>query len=147
LLQANGAPATLVGAPITFPFQYSDGYFYSFGGEYAFDPSLTVRAGFAYEQSPITDRVRTPRLPDNDRFWYSIGASYKPAMISGLSLDLAYTFIDVKGTPIDISVASGNPWLNATGTYIGNVNADVHILSLGIRYRFNAPAPALVTKG
>jgi long-chain fatty acid transport protein len=137
-----GGPATIVGTPITFPFQYSDGFFYSIGLEYACDPSLTVRAGFAYEQSPITDRVRTPRLPDNDRFWYSAGLSYKPTVFPGLSLDLAYTFIDVSGTSINISPTSGNPWLNATGIYQGSVDANVHILSLGIRYRFGGePAP------
>jgi len=147
LEQASGGPATLLGTAITFPFQYSDGYFYSIGAEYRIDPSLAVRAGFAYEQSPITDRVRTPRLPDNDRFWYSAGLTYKPATIPGLAVDLGYTYIDVRSTPIDISAASGNPWLNATGTYIGSVNADVHILAVGIRYQFGAPAPALATKG
>jgi len=150
LLQKNGAPALLVGTPIAFPFQYSDGFFYSIGGEYAVDQNLTVRAGFAYEQSPITDRVRTPRLPDNDRFWYSVGASYKPSVFPGLTFDLAYTFIDVDSTPINISATSGNPWLNAFGPYIGSVNSNVHILSLGARFQFNPPpavAPMLVTKG
>jgi long-chain fatty acid transport protein len=143
LLQKNGAPATLLGTAITFPFQYSDGFFYSIGGEYMLDPSLTVRAGFAYEQSPITDRVRTPRLPDNDRFWYSVGASYKPALFPNLSVDLAYSYIDVANTPINISATSGSPWLNGTGTYIGSVNSNVHILSIGARFQLNPPPAAL----
>ncbi|MPZ59455.1 MAG: transporter [Rhizobiales bacterium] len=142
-----GGTAMVLGTPLNLPFQYSDGFFYSIGGEYAIDPSLTVRAGFAYEQSPITDRVRTPRLPDNDRFWYSVGASYKPAVFPGLSFDLAYSFIDVDSTPINISATSGNPWFNASGTYIGTVNSNVHILSLGARFQLNPPPPVLVTKG
>jgi long-chain fatty acid transport protein len=140
-LNAPAGPATIGGTVIKFPFQYSDGYFYSLGGEYIVDPSLTVRAGIAFEQSPITDSVRTPRLPDNDRMWYSVGASYKHPQFKGLTFDLAYTYIDVKDTPINISAASGNPWLNATGTFIGSVDEHVHIIALAARYQWDAAAP------
>jgi long-chain fatty acid transport protein len=148
VLQASGAPAlSPTGAAITLPFQYDDGWFYSIGGEYVVRPNLTLRAGIGYEKSPVTDNVRTPRLPDNDRYWFSAGASYKPAEFPGLVFDLAYTYIDVVDTHIDISAASGNPWLNATGTYIGDVNANVHIFSVGARYKFPEPAQPLITKG
>jgi long-chain fatty acid transport protein len=150
IAQPNGAPATLGGAPIQLPFQYSNSYFYSLGGEYAWTEATTLRAGIAYEKSPITDGVRTPRLPDNDRMWYSIGASYKSPAIRGLSFDFGYSFIDVKNTPINISATSGNPWFNSTGTYIGSVSSNIHIVSISARYQWDAPAPvmktALITK-
>ncbi|HEX3441898.1 MAG TPA: outer membrane protein transport protein [Pseudolabrys sp.] len=141
--------ATLSGSPVTLPFQYSDGYFYSLGGEYIVDPSLTLRAGVAFETSPITDDVRTPRLPDNDRMWYSAGLSYKPPQFRGVTFDLGYSYIDVKDTPINIGAGSGNPWTNATGTYIGSVDSHIHVLSVGFRYQWGAtppPAVKLVTK-
>lgn len=148
VFQASGAPATgPTGLAITLPFQYDDGWFYSVGGEYVVQPNLTLRAGVGFEKSPVVDNVRTPRLPDNDRYWFSVGASYKPAEFPGLVFDLAYTYIDVVDTHIDISAASGNPWLNATGTYIGDVNANVHIFSVGARYKFPEPQKALITKG
>lgn len=151
LLQPNGAPALIGAGAVRFPFNYSDGFFYSLGGEYKVDPQLTLRAGIAFEKSPITDVVRTPRLPDNDRMWYSVGASYKPAAFQGLTFDLGYSFIDVKNTPINISAASGNPWFSpALGTYIGSVSSNIHILSVAMRYQWDAdPAPRrthLVTK-
>jgi long-chain fatty acid transport protein len=146
--QASGAPATAPsGVAITLPFQYEDGWFYSVGGEYVVQPNLTLRAGIGYEKSPVTDDVRTPRLPDNDRYWFSAGASYKPAQFPGLVFDLAYSYIQVVDTHIDISAASGNPWLNGTGTYIGDVNANVHIFSIGARYKFPEPEQVLITKG
>ena len=95
VLQANGAAATLGGAALAFPFNYRDGWYYSLGGEYKLDPAWTVRAGIAFERTPISDDVRTVRIPDNDRMWYSVGASYKPASIKGLNLDVGYSFIDV----------------------------------------------------
>lgn len=145
----TGATATIGGAPVTLPFQYSDSYFYSLGGEYMLNESVMLRAGIAFEQSPITDDVRTPRLPDNDRWWYSVGASYKVPEVKGLIFDIGYSYIDVADTPIDISAASGNPWLNGTGTYIGSTESHIHILSFGVKYRWGGHAPvktALVTK-
>jgi long-chain fatty acid transport protein len=148
-LYAPSGNATIGGTVVKFPFNYSDGYFYSLGAEYMWDPSLTFRAGIAFEQSPITDSVRTPRLPDNDRMWYSVGASYKPPQLRGFTFDLAYSFIDVKDTPINISAASGNPWLNGTSTYIGSVDSHIHIVSLGLRYQWGVVEPVksrLITK-
>jgi long-chain fatty acid transport protein len=146
----SGGTATIGGAGIVLPFQYSDGWFYSLGGEYAIDPGLTVRAGIAFEKSPITDGVRTPRLPDNDRIWYSVGLSYKPPQFRGFTVDLGYSFIDVKDTPINIGPGTGNPWTNGTGVYVGSVSSYVNILSFGVRYQWDAPAHSsgmkLVTK-
>ena len=40
------------------------------------------------------DQVRVPLLPDNDRTWYSIGATNR--ITPSISVDLAYSFVDVK---------------------------------------------------
>ncbi len=77
--------------PVTLPFQYDDGWFFSAGAEYRWTDRLTVRGGIGYEISPITDQVRTPRLPDNDRFWASVGLSWKVAPFA--RFDLAYTHL------------------------------------------------------
>src|SRR4029450_13165978 len=61
----------------TLNFRYRDGHFYSLGAEYQWSPRFAVRAGVAYEESPITNRTRSVNIPDNDRVWASIGASYK----------------------------------------------------------------------
>ena len=148
--QASGAPATVLGNAIRLPFQYDDGWFFAAGAEYMWDERATVRAGVAYEISPITDDVRTPRLPDNDRFWLSVGMSYKitPKIVA----DFAYSHIFVKDTPINISAASGNPWFNPAApiTYIGSTDAHIDIVSIGIKYRWDDPAPpmksGLITK-
>jgi len=148
---ASGGTATLVGSPVQLPFQYSDGYFYSLGGEYIVDPTLTLRAGIAFEKSPITDAVRTPRLPDNDRMWYSAGLSYKPPQFRGVTMDLGYSYIDAKDTPINLGPGSGNPWgTGATSpVYVGSVDSHIHVLSFGFRYQWDAPEvrkTALITK-
>jgi long-chain fatty acid transport protein len=86
---------------VALPFQYRDGWFYSVGAEYALDPKVTLRAGVAYEVTPITDQVRMPILPDNDRVWLSASFSYK--VLPNLITDVGYSHIWVKDANINIS--------------------------------------------
>jgi long-chain fatty acid transport protein len=140
ILQLNGAPALGLGAPQRIPFQYRDGWFFSGGAEYIWSDRLTVRGGVGYEISPITDQVRTPLVPDNDRVWASIGATWQ--VIKGLHFDVAYSHVWVSDTSVNISAASGNPHFNGI-TYIGNVNSHVDILSLALVMRFDEIEPTM----
>jgi len=140
--QPNGSPLLGPGgAAVKFPFEYRDGYLYSIGGEYIVQPGLMLRSGIAFESSPITDQVRTPRIPDNDRTWYSVGASYKPPQLRGLSFDLAYSYVQVKSTPLNVSTAAGNPWAGSS-TYVGDASSHLSILSFAATYRWDDAAPA-----
>jgi long-chain fatty acid transport protein len=143
----QGPPSALPGT-LALPFQFRDGWFYSVGAEYALDARTTLRGGVAYEISPITDRVRIPILPDNDRVWLSAGASFK--MLPNLILDVGYSHIWVKDANINISPTSGNPWFTPPVSYVGNASANLNIFSVGFRYMFDVPPPSvrpLITKG
>jgi long-chain fatty acid transport protein len=144
---APGGPATVLGFPVTLPFQYKDGWFFSGGAEYKWTDRLTVRGGIGYEISPIKDQVREPLIPDNDRFWASIGATWQ--VFRGLHFDLAYSHIWVKDPTINISAGSGNPWFIPGGTaaYVGTANAHVDILSGSLVFRWDEPAAAPVRTG
>jgi long-chain fatty acid transport protein len=92
-----------VGSTLSTPYNWKDSWFFSLGGEYALDDAWTLRAGAAYEKSPVTDATRGPRLPDNDRIWLSVGASYK--VNEWLTANVGYSHIFVK----DGDVALGAP--------------------------------------
>ncbi len=136
ILQPNGAPATVGANNVTIPFQWKDGWFYSLGAEYQWNPQLALRAGVAYEQSPITDQVRVPVLPDNNRTWLSVGASYQ--LTPKIGLDFAYSHIFVNSTPI--SVVPGNPFYNGAVSYTGTVDSHIDIISVAMKYRWDDPA-------
>ncbi len=141
--------APVPAAALNLPFDYKDGWFFSAGAEYQATDRLTLRTGLAYEISPVTDSVRMPLVPDNDRFWASVGATWQ--IWRGFSADIAYSHVWVRDPTINISAASGNPWFATTGvTYIGDVSAHVDIISIGIKYRWDEPkAPVktgLITK-
>jgi long-chain fatty acid transport protein len=142
--QPSGAPALAPsGAPVTIPFQWNDGWFYSIGLEYLAAPNWTLRGGVGFEKSPITDQVRIPLLPDNDRTWYSVGATNK--VTNNLSIDLAYSFVDVKNTPIN--VVAGNPSFNGIVTYTGTSRANVSIFSIGVKYKVDEPPAPVAARG
>jgi long-chain fatty acid transport protein len=140
--------APVPAAALNLPFNYQDGWLFALGAEYQATDRLTVRGGVGYEISPITDDVRMPLLPDNDRFWLSAGLTWQ--IWRGFSADLAYSHIFVRDTHIDISAASGNPWFFTSGvTYIGDVDSHVDILSIAIKYRWDEPKvvkTGLITK-
>jgi long-chain fatty acid transport protein len=141
-----GTSAVAAGAlSSTIPFQYEDGWLFSVGAEYAWDPKLTLRGGVGYEKSPITDNVRIPLLPDNDRYWVSVGGTYKWS--PKLSFDLAYSHLFVKDTPIN--VVPGNPSYNPgiPIAYIGTVDSHIDIISVAMKYRWDDPAPEPVKTG
>ncbi len=140
MYQTTGAPAAVIGLPVTIPFQYDDGWFFSVGAEYQWNDRWALRGGIAYEKSPITDQVRIPVLPDDDRFWVSVGATYKYS--EKISLDFAYSHVFVKDTPIN--VVAGNPSFipGVTAAYVGTVDSHIDIVSLALKYRWGDPGLA-----
>lgn len=73
---------------------WKDGWFYSVGGDYDVNDALTLRAGVAYEKSPVPDGWRTVRMPDNDRYWLSMGGSYKLTDRATANLSYSHVFMD-----------------------------------------------------
>ena len=58
-----------------------------------------------------------------------------------ISFDLAYSHLFVKSTSINITAASGNPWFDWRSAYVGDVYSHVDIVSVGLQYRWDEPAP------
>ncbi len=58
----------------TITFQGSNTYFVALGSKYVVDEHWTVKCGFAWDQSPIKNRYREFRIPDNDHYHVALGA-------------------------------------------------------------------------
>jgi long-chain fatty acid transport protein len=118
---------------------YNDGYFYSLGMDYRLNNQWTLRAGVAYEQSPIDTEIRSTRLPDNDRIWVSVGAGYQWS--DKLSFDISYTHIFTKET--DIRITEGHQDYIPGLPFVADVDASTDIVSVALRYRWDDPAVAI----
>ncbi len=120
------------------PLNYEDGYFYSLGLDYRLNNQWTLRTGVAYEQSPIDTEIRSTRLPDNDRFWVSVGAGYQWS--DKLSFDIAYTHIFSKDT--SIRIVEGHQDF-AGLPFLADVDSSTDIVSVALRYRWDDPKVAI----
>ncbi len=110
------------------PFNWGDSWFYSVGGEYKFSDSFTFRAGVARDDSPVSLPYRTPRLPDQDRMWYSLGLSW--AASENFELSASYVKIQLADDPeVNIRSSSGSV---LAGQYDGG--ADLY--GVTAQYRF-----------
>ena len=112
-------------------YNWKDTWRYSLGANFKLNDKLMLRGGVAFDESPMDTAHRTPRLPDGDRTWLSVGGRYMVAPT--MALDFGYTHIFIKDPKInnrnDGSTA-GNALLD--GTYSSNVN----IVSASFTYTF-----------
>lgn len=109
-------------------FDWQDTYRYSVGLTYDLLPSLQLRTGLAYDEAPVrNEKKRSPRVPDNDRTWYTLGLGYQ--MNNGLELDAAFTYIAIDDPEIENTNSQGH-------TLIGEYDSEVSIFSVGGTWRF-----------
>lgn len=101
------------------PEQWENVWAFSVGTSYAYSNAVTLKAGYAYDESPIQKEFRTARVPATDRNWFTVGAQYKMEGDWVLDGALGYLFIDdVKIDEHDYRVdGSQIGYSNVKGTY------------------------------
>jgi len=111
---------------------WDDAWRFGIGASYKYDDKLTLRCGTMYDQTPIPSaEYRTPRLPDQDRLWTNVGASY--AMSERMSFDFGYSHLFMIGDG-DIN-QDGTTEENATrGGLKGKFDNTGNILSAQLNY-------------
>jgi long-chain fatty acid transport protein len=121
------SPVTLT-PPVVAPvidFGWEDGWFYSIGGEFDVSKKLTVRAGVAYEESPIQDdSARLLQVPDDNRVWASIGATYNWS--DSVQINAGYSHVFVEEGNFARTPATGGPLLT------GKADSSADIISVGL---------------
>jgi len=77
----------------TTPENWDDSMRYSLGVNYHLNSEITLRGGIAYDETPVSDTYRTPRIPDESRTWLAFGAQYKLAKQGVLDVGYAHLFV------------------------------------------------------
>jgi long-chain fatty acid transport protein len=114
---------------------WRDTWFYSLGGTWKVDPTWTLRAGLAHDQGAVTDGYRTPRIPDGDRTWVSLGASYLYS--KALSFDVGYSHLFVKDSQLNLTTSASQADPNfSRGNLTGDYKLSANVLAVGVRYTF-----------
>ena len=87
--------------------RYKDAYRYSAGLEWYATKQLTLRTGFAYDETPVKSAtLRSPRVPDNNRYFLAAGLQYKP--LPCLAFDVAYAHLFIPDSQVDFNDGQGH---------------------------------------
>jgi len=100
---------------------------YSIGATYKPTDALVLRIGGAYDESPIPDETRTPRIPMNDRWWFALGATW--FIDDAWSVDLSWMHVFIKDGKIDDTTETGQ-------RLRGRIEASADVLGLQVNFRF-----------
>lgn len=74
------------------PEGWDDSFRYAVGLRWRATKTFETRFGFAWDESAIPDEtLRTPRIPDSDRFWLSAGVAWSPT--ERIRFDVGYAHI------------------------------------------------------
>ena len=128
----NYTPAVISAQGLTFSTEienkWQDTWLFSVGADYRINDTWTVRGGIAYETGAVDDeKYRVAVIPDTDRLWLSLGASYHWS--KQLQFDVAATML--KG------IGNRDLYEYGTDTKAGEYdNLDCYILGAQMQYRF-----------
>ena len=106
---------------------------FAIGTTYDVNDKLTLRAGIAHDEG-AAGRKSSISIPDTDRMWYSLGATYK--FTPDLSVDLAYAY--VRGKTRNFTETESRT-INGTQLTLDNnvtVRSQVNLYGLNVNYRF-----------
>ncbi|MCK8894478.1 OmpP1/FadL family transporter [Haemophilus influenzae] len=114
--------------------QYSNNSRVALGASYNLYEKLTLRAGIAYDQA-ASRHHRSAAIPDTDRTWYSLGATYK--FTPNLSVDLGYAYLKGKKVHFKEVNAIGDErtlTVNTTANYTSQAHANLYGLNLNYSF-------------
>ena len=109
----------------------------SLGVNYVLSDYWTIRAGYANDESPVPDEFRTARIPDSDRDWFTLGASYSPG--SNMTVDFGFAYLTGDDAPIsDTVVIAGPPTAPSvvTSSLEGSYEGDAAIFGIQVQWRY-----------
>lgn len=87
---------------------FSDAMRYSIGADYQYSENLMLRAGFAFDESPVSQQHLSISIPDTDRFWFSFGGNY--AIDQNSNVDLGVSVLRGKTQNFTETDDSGSAW-------------------------------------
>ncbi|OZN24113.1 hypothetical protein CFY87_10970 [Actinobacillus seminis] len=113
------------------PEKYEDNSRIALGATYNVDDKLTLRAGIAYDEAAAPRTHASAAIPDTDRTWYSLGATYK--FTPNLSVDLAYAHLRGKKLHFKETQSIGG-LVNVVGDYKSTATANLYGISMNYSF-------------
>ncbi len=97
-------------------FNYENSWRFAWGAAYKASDRAKVKFGIAYDRTPVRNDYRSPRVPDNNRLWLSLGGQWNAGSYG--KIDVGYAYLYVRDSSIS------QPGL------VGNYDASAHIVGM-----------------
>ena len=104
---------------------------YALGTTYNVNDKLTLRAGIAYDEAAAPTEHVSASIPDTDRMWYSVGATYK--FTPNLSIDAGFAHLRGKKLNFTEKQSIGN-LATVTANYTSKASANLYGLNLNYSF-------------
>ena len=125
----NGLPDAVRAA------NYRDTFAVAVGAEYQARKDLKVRGGVKFDRTPTTDSFRDTTVPDADRLWLGLGASYRFSKMT--NLDFAFNHVFFRDTNVAVTRTFFDGTALATSVRVnGAVKNTVNTIALELRFAY-----------
>ncbi len=116
---------------------WDDVWTFSVGLNYQVNQKWDVRFGAAADESPVPDaQRRTPRIPDSDRTWLSVGASYRPTTNVSVDFGFAHLFFDDAQIDNTINLVSTAPGAAVDRIRAETNDSDANLAGIQVQVKF-----------
>lgn len=78
---------------------YGNAWRIAWGAAYKANDRTKLKFGLAYDHSPIKDASRSPRVPDSDYLWLSVGGQWQMAQYG--TFDVGYSYLLMRDAKLD----------------------------------------------
>ncbi|AXI02620.1 OmpP1/FadL family transporter [Aquirhabdus parva] len=106
---------------------FKDTNMYSLGAAWQVHPKVTLRAGVAFDETPIQDKYRNVRLPLGDRTIFAVGANYK--ITDKTNVDFGYNYLMEQDAKINRADAT-------KGIYQATFQNSGNLVALQLNHQF-----------
>jgi long-chain fatty acid transport protein len=111
--------------------RWDDSWFVSAGAEYEASETWTLRGGVAWDETPVPDATREPRIPDNSRLWVAVGATWHASEHCDVKFSYAHLFLDDSR----VSLSTADPANMLRGTLDGRVSVGADAFGVALAWR------------
>jgi long-chain fatty acid transport protein len=108
---------------------WQDTWFVSMGTTFQPNEYWTLRFGLAYDQGPVTDNRRVPRVPTSSSRWLSLGTGYRAA--ENITIEFGFSHLWYDDALINLSAA--DPGNAALGNLQGRFNTSLDMIGLSVQ--------------
>lgn len=130
-LQFDRVNAGAGAAPIPVQdYEWKNSWRFAVGGIYKYSDTINLKAGVAYDMTPVPDERRKVRLPDEDRITLAVGSQYK--FDKATTFDVAFQYV----MPDKAKIDSTEPTNTTPSRVVGTAEGDAFILSGQVSYKF-----------